>query len=463
MSGAFFGLDLALRALQDQQTVIDITNHNVANANTPGFSRQTAALGTTTPYTLPGTNRSPQPGQIGTGVSVEAIQRARDVFTDLQYRTESSTLERAKSLQDSLEQVEVTLNEPSDTGLSAQLAKFFPAWQELVNNPTEDAVRATLVQQSATLATSFNKTSQQLTALQKNLDDQVGVNVAQINSLANQIAAINRQIVQVEVTGDHANDFRDRRDLLLDQLSELIGITVQDNANGSINVSIGSHALIQNQTVDQLTTTLTAPGGFREVRFASDSSLVSLNGGKVQGEILARDQYIAGYLAKLDQVAGDLITAVNALHTTGYGLDGVSGRPFFSGSDAATMAVDPAIAADPRRVAAASAAGQPANSAVALQIAQLRHTLSPTPEGAYTALVSTLGVDSAAVRDEVANQTGLVQLLDRRRQSTSGVSLDEEAVNLVRFQRAYEAAARLITANDEMLDKLINETGRVGR
>ena len=177
----------------------------------------------------------------------------------------------------------------------------------------------------------------------------------------------------------------------------------------------------------------------------------------------ARDTTVAGYHGQLDTIASNLITAVNNLHTTGYGLDGATGRAFFAGSDAATIAVNPVIAADPQRVGAADAAGQPANSAIALAIAQLQQSMSPTIEGAYGALVSTLGGELQATSNMAESQISLVQLLDRRRQEVSGVSLDEEAMNLLRQQKAYEAAARMMTAVDQMLEKLINDTGVVGR
>jgi flagellar hook-associated protein 1 FlgK len=200
-----------------------------------------------------------------------------------------------------------------------------------------------------------------------------------------------------------------------------------------------------------------------QVRFGSDSSLVNISAGELKGLIDTRDVTVPGYLAQLDTIASNLITAVNGVHTTGYGLDNVTGRPFFSGISAATMAVDAVIAADPQRIATAAAANQPGDSAIALAIAQLRTTMAAPPEAAYASLIATLGVDSRNAQDKVTNQDTLVQLLSRRREDVSGVSLDEEATNMIRFQRAYEAAARLLTAFDEMLDTLVNRTGIVGR
>jgi flagellar hook-associated protein 1 len=463
MSGAFFGLDLSLRALQAQQLALDVTNHNVANVNTAGFSRQEVVLQTTDPYTLPGMNRAQIAGQMGTGVIGSGIKRARDLFADVQYRTELGGQKQAQAQNDALDEVQAVLNEPSSTGLSEQFNKFFGAWQDVVNDLNDGAARSALVEQASALSAGFNRTAQQLGTIQTNLNDKVKLDTNQINQMTTQLAALNRQIVQVEVTGQTANDFRDRRDLLLDQLNELAPVASVEQADGSVNVTLGGHALVTGQTADALTTTATGPGGMADVRFTSDNTVANVGGGELRGLMTARDTSVPGYLTQINTIATNLMNAVNGLHSAGYGQDGVSGRAFFTGTDASNMAVNPTIVADPKQVAAADAAGQAGNSNTALAIAQLRQTMNPAPEGAYTSLIAGLGVDAQAAKGTLDNQTVLVQLLDRRRQTVSGVSLDEESTQVIRYQRAYEAAARLITANDEMLDKLINSTGVVGR
>jgi flagellar hook-associated protein 1 FlgK len=463
MAGAFFGLDLALRALHAQQLGLDVTNHNVANANTRGFSRQEVVLQTTDPYTLPGLNRAQIAGQLGTGVVGIGIKRARDVFADVQYRAELGGQQRAQAQSDALDEVESVLNEPSTTGLSSLLNKFFGAWQDVVNDPNDVATRSALVEQASALAASFNRAAQQLGTIQTNLNSKVQMDADQINQISDQLATLNRQIVQVEVLGQRANDFRDRRDLLLDQLSEIVPVVAVEQTDGSMTVTLGGHALVTGQTVDPVTTTATGPGGMADVRFTSDNAVANVTGGELRGLMDARDTNVPGYLAQLNTMATNLMNAVNGLHSAGYGLDGVRGRAFFTGTNASNIAVNATIVADPRQVAAANAAGQTGNSANALAIAQLRQTMNPTPESAYNAIISTLGVDAQAAKGVLANQTILVQMLERRRETVSGVSLDEESVQVIRFQRAYEAAARLITANDQMLDKLINSTGVVGR
>jgi flagellar hook-associated protein 1 FlgK len=388
--------------------------------------------------------------------------RSRNLFLDAQFRNEAGTMRQAEVAQNALEEVEVVLNEPSDNGLSDQLAEFFRVWQELAGDPTDGAVRTTVIEQSAALATAFSSAANQLADIRTNLDNQVEMRVAEANSFAAQIAELNARVVQVEVSGQSANDFRDRRDLLIDKLSKLVQVQVTENADGSLNVAVSGRNFIAGNTVDNLTTVVNG-SGFLDIQFSSDNAAVTPGDGELNGLINSRDVKLPKYLTALNQIAGDLITAVNALHTTGYGQDGVTGRAFFTGTDAASIAINPVVVADPRLIGVASAANQSGNNAVALAIAQLRHTMSPKPEDAFGALIAEVGIDAQEARSTAENQQVLVSLLERRRDEVSGVSLDEEAVMMVRYQRAYEAASRMITAVDEMLDVLINRTGMVGR
>jgi flagellar hook-associated protein 1 FlgK len=445
MTSAFFGLEVGMRALRAQQTALETTGHNIANANTPGFTRQQAILATTTPFTVPGLNAFTGVGQLGTGVQVAAIRRARDMFLDVQYRTEVATQQRAATSQGALEEVEATFNEPSDSGVNSLLSQFFGAWQDLANQPSDAGARASLLQRSASLAEAFNRAAAQLDGVRTRLNDRVAGEVSGLNDLADQVASLNRQIVQIEISGQYANDLRDQRDLLVDKLAELGPITTAEKPDGSLDVLLGGRTLVTGQTVDKLTVTATGPSGNWEVRFSSDNALANLPNGRLRGLLDARDQQVPSYRAGLDTIASGLITSVNSFHAAGYGQDGVSGRPFFAGSDAAT------------------AAGQAGNGAEALAIARLRDTMSPPPQVAYASLVSSIGAALQSARGLADNQGAVVTLLEQRRESVSGVSLDEEATSMIRFQRAYEAAARLITVSDEILSKLINETGIAGR
>jgi flagellar hook-associated protein 1 FlgK len=487
MSSSFFGLDMALRALQAQQTGIDVTGHNVANANTDGYSRQNVRIATTEPYTDPAMNRPTTAGQLGTGSIAKDIQRARDAFLDTQYRTEDGGLHNALARQDALEQVETVLDEPAGVGISSLLNNFYSNLNQLANDPSDLPTRTNVTEQAISLTQSFNRISGQLTSIQQGLDNEVVGDVNEINQLTKQIVQYNKTITQVEFNGQNANDLRDQRDSAIDRLSQLVQTSVSEipkgSANaGSVTITLGSQVLVDGSTntqVDLGTTTSVTNPPFLDVTFgpAPASPLATLGNAEIAAKIKVRDTDIggsgSGYLAQLDTIASNLITAVNTIHAAGFDLNGNPGGAFFTGTNAATIGVNAAIQADPRLIAASGTAGTTGNNSAILQIAGLRNSMAaaipplaantPTSLTAYNSLIADLGTNTQSARSDSDVQNSLVTLLTQRRQSLSGVSLDEEATNMIRYQRAYEAAARLLTANDEMLDKLINGTGVVGR
>ena len=222
MSSPFFGLDIATRSLRAQQTLVDIANQNIANANTPGYSRQSGVVTETMPYPIPVFRQSGQAGQMGTGVQVTEVNRARDTFADYQMRNQLTAQGSWDARSAALTQIEAVVNEPSATGLSAQMNKYFAAWQEVANSPADSAVRANLIEAGKSLADAFQNGVQGLTQQKQDLDKQVGLTVTSVNDYAQQIADLNKQISMVETGGMKANDLRDQRDLVLDKLSSLV-------------------------------------------------------------------------------------------------------------------------------------------------------------------------------------------------------------------------------------------------
>lgn len=470
----FFGLDMALRALQAQQAGIDVTSHNVANANTAGYSRQNVTIETTEPFAAPGMNRPASAGQIGTGSIAANVQRARDMFLDAQWRAEAGSFANATNRQDALEQVEVVLDEPQGVGLSDLFNEYYRVWSELANDPSAAAlpVRTTVVQQTLSLTGAMNRIASQLGSIRTGLNAEVITDVEEVNAITEQILQLNQATVQIELTGQTANDFRDRRDVLLDRLSELVNVSVGENADGSVNVLMGAQVLVNGSTgkTDLATAPNAGNNGFVDVTYGVGGPAATLGSAGIAGRITARDVHLPSYQTQIDTLAANLISAVNTLHVTGYDVYGNPGQPFFTGTSAADISVSTAIQNDPALIAAAFVPGAPGNNRIALSILNLRTSMSPplaagtpTTESSYNSLVAGLGMDTRSARNEVETQQALVDLLGRRRQSLSGVSLDEEATNLLRYQRAYEAAARVLSTYDEILDKLINGTGVVGR
>jgi len=469
MSGGWLGLNTALRGLVASQTMLETAAHNTSNANTPGFSRQRASLVASDPYSYPTFNRSGLAGQVGTGVTVSTITRVRDAFIDLQLRGQVSLEGDWTARRDELAKVEAVMAEPSASGLGSVLAKFWGSWQDVAADPTNSATRASLVEQASTLAARFNSTANQLKTLAQGIDVQVRQDVATINDLAGRLAALNTQIQAVQVSGDHPNDLQDQRDVLLDQLAAIVPVTLHGENDGTVTVLLGGTDLVSSGRSRTLTTVIDNAG--KVMPEWSDGGTLLLSGGRLAALIDIRDVKLAGYEASLDTLATGIADAVNVVHVTGVDAAGNPGLAFFtytSGSAAATLAVNPAIAANASLVAAASAPNQPGDGSIAGAIADLSdsrafNASTQTASDFYGSLIGQIGTDARQATEMASNQGLVTGALKQRRDSTSGVSLDEEAADMVRFQHSYAAAARVITTIDQMLDTLINRTGLVGR
>lgn len=476
----FATLNLANRALVSQQIGLDIVGHNIANANTDGFTRQAAEMQAAIPFTLAGTTRPQQPGQLGTGVNVVNIRRFRDSFLDLQFRSEQQLLGQWQASRDAISKVEQAFNEPSQEGLAATLSKFWNSWSSLANNPESQSFRKALVENAQTMTSQMNQLHRSLSQQQRDLDQQVRLRVTDVNNLTQQIARLNDQIVRIVGSGDQPNDLKDQRDVLLDKLAKLVNITYTEAGNGTVTVNIGGRTAVYTNQSFELKTRESETTGFSEVVWADafreaqvppiPLDPVNITSGQLFGDIQARDVTLAQTLESLNSIAAALITNVNEVHATGFGLNDVTGSPFFSGTGADDIDVHSAIAEDLDNVAAATYQLSPGDGSNALAIHDLQRALvmtsgttNTTIEDFYAGLVANLGVISQQADGMAKNEQLLSEHLAQSRQSLGGVSLDEETTNLIRYQHAYNAAARVVTVVDEMLDRIINNMGIVGR
>ncbi|WP_418791024.1 flagellar hook-associated protein FlgK [Phosphitispora sp. TUW77] len=485
MSSTFFGLEIGRKALQVQQAALNVTGHNIANANTEGFTRQRAVMSATKPFAMPSFTKPAGAGQIGTGVEVQEIRRVRDDFIDLQLRKENNVFSEWEEKLDSLQKLEVVFNEPSESSLRTVLDRFWEAWQDLSLNPELEAVRMTVRESGVALAETFNHLDRQLGELTDDIDDSINIAVDEINNIATQIATLNDQIVSVEVQDDNANDLRDKRDLLVDELSKSIQVSVREDEYGSLKVSIGGRALVTGTEVFEISA-VADPGnnGYVELQWA-DGSAVRVESGELKGMLDTRDTIVPSYQDQLDELARTVVVEMNSVHAAGYGLDDdVGGINFFDPIDpldptypdnitAANIAVDDAIMNDLDNIAAASIPGDPLNPGLnagdgsnAINIVELKHMEligTATVDDYYNAMIAELGVQAREAERMTENQELLVTQLENRREQVSGVSLDEEMTNMIKFQHAYNAAARVVTAMDELLDTVVNRLGLVGR
>ena len=478
----FATLNLANRALISQQLALDVTGHNIANANTDGYTRQAAEMQASIPFTVTGTTRPQQAAQLGTGVDVVNIKRFRDGFLDLQFRGEQQLLGQWESTHFAVGRLEESLNEPSNEGLSAALARFWNDWSAMANNPESQASRKALVESALTMTTQMNNLHRTWQSQQFDLDRQLALRVQDVNNLTTRIARLNDQIVRITGSGDQPNDLRDERDVLIDKLAKIVNITYREGENGAVTVNIGGRtAVFSNQHFElKVTKDLTGDGvdenAFTTVVWRDDFreeaelplEVVDITSGQLFGDIHARDVVLAEAIEDLQLLGSELITRVNEVHAVGFGLNDSTGLPFFSGTGADTITVEASIQGDLDNIAAASSPTSPGDGSNALEVHKLQRELvllnfSTTFEDFYAGLVAEIGILRQQAHGMEQNELLLTSHLSQQRQSIGGVSLDEEATNMIRYQHAYNAAARIVTAFDEMLDRIINNMGIVGR
>ena len=456
-------LSIAGQALITQQQAISVTSHNIANVNTPGYSRQKLVMTTSPPV-------NSEVGPMGTGVSAVEIERIYDRFVNAQINNESQELGRWDAQKNGVESLEMIFNEAYGYGLSEAMSEYWNAWQALSNNPTGRTERQVLVTRGQILASTFNKLDSDLTQSQRDQDLAIEETVTEVNRLAAQLVDLNQKIVSSETGTQNANDYRDQRDLVLKGLSELIDINEFENADGSVSVLIADgRPLVSGTTSWQLSTQVNASGLQDVVWLDNAGSPVMINNdisaGKLKGWLETRDVLIPDYLNRLDTLAQTLVTEVNNLHLTGFDLNGTAGEVFFDGTGtAADIEVNANIVGDPDLIAAsfdpAPLLSTPGDNRNAIEIAKLQHQLlmngnTATFNDYYSSLVSDVGNEVLKSDSYYTHQSEMVAQLDNYRESISGVSLDEEMINLIKFQNAYAAAAKLVTTADEMMQTVL--------
>jgi len=427
---SFTGLQTALSGLEAAQAAITTTGENIANANTVGYTRQTVQTTPTAPLTIPGNTQQGGGTQLGTGVSITDITRIRNQFLDVQYRAQNTATSNANSNTSELGQVQTALNEPSDNGLQSVMSKFWGAWSGLASSPTNPAAQQAVVDAGQTLASTFNAVSQQMQTVQSQAAQQyaslTGAN-GQVADDAQQIATLNSQISSATQAGISPNTLLDQRDKLLDDLSSLAQISVSTGSNGAVTVNFGdaSSPLVSGTTVTWPQTLTSAAGG----QLGSLLNMSSATGP------------IGQYLSSLDTVAGQVISSVNALQPS---------SPFFTGTTAGTIAVS----------ATASTVQTSSSSTSGADLAQGIANLANGPaDQAYAAFVAQVGSGVQAAQSSQSTQQAVLTAVSNQRQSVSGVSLDEEMTNLIQYQQAYQASARVMNAINSTLDTLINSVG----
>ncbi|MFD1736800.1 flagellar hook-associated protein FlgK [Bacillus salitolerans] len=550
MRSTFSGLEIARRGMMTQQGALYTTGHNIANANTPGYSRQRVNFVQTAPYPAPSVNRPAMPGQVGTGVEAGSIQRVRDHFLDEQYRVENNKLGYWESKKSAIQKMEDILNEPTEDGLAATLDRFWTSLQDLAAHPEDAGARSVVRQRGIAVTDTFHYLSNSISAIQKDFKKEVTTTQNEINTLLSQINMVNKQVGEIEPHGFVPNDLYDERDRLVDQLSQLINIRVErvpsggspngaaegklniflaDPQGGYANGNSGTFKLVDakeytNMTIDVEFTSLNPDSPIQSINFLDHNGLKmdGISGtnftdlkkgvpGKMQA-LVEMYGYTTGpvnvdgtypvngvynkMLEDLDKMAYVFAQKFNEVHQDGYTLNDINAHeadPIANPLNKTTIEfftlADSAIGQPWRNAAkrievsndiinnegniAASADKSAGNGGNAIALANVKDAElnyknplvaeTSTIQGFYQGLIGALGVAGIeAIRME-KNSLVLKDSVQYKRDSVSNVSLDEEMTNMIKFQHAYNAAARNITLVDELLDKVINGMGIVGR
>ena len=460
------GINIALQAVLTHSQALEVIEHNIANASTPGYRRQSVLLSAAVPSPIMASDHGLGAGQRGGGVSLEKIQRFNLEFFDGRYRSVSAEAQNWEAQSGILSQLEPMLAETTEDGLLPKLDQFWTSWQKLSTDPTNTSLRSVLLDDAGSLAGALNRRATQITEFRAEQNNEVAVQVNDINSLADQIAQLNGEISRVLSVGEQPNDLMDKRDLALDQLSELTGAVAYNQKNGEVEVSVGGHVLVVGHDTFKLHTQTSATDSSVVDVYWSDNQKMMPTSGKLKGTLEVRDKVMVDQLNGLNTLASGMINQVNTIHRTGFGLNNATNMDFFAGTNATDIAVNPLL--DAASIATSSGASQAGNSDIASQIANLKTVKgmnggTVTLNEFYNSQITNLGVITRRASDN-SYQHGLVtKALGDQRESIAGVSLDEEAADMAKAQKAYQAAARVLTAYDDLLDLVINRMGLVGR
>lgn len=597
--GTFLGLEISKKGVLAARGALDTVSHNIANANTEGYSRQRVDLKASFPLTFPGIGVTLRPGTIGTGVEIKEITRIRDEFVESQLLKEGSTLGRFEIVDEGLRRIENIFADPSEFGFNQLLSEFFDAWEDVANMPESLSARTNLVEVTRSLTGFVNEAARKLDLEVQNINNLLETKITEVNSLAREVASLNEQIIQIETGAgnQNANDLKDTRDELVRQMSKLINVRTEPTPGGGVSVYLMGHPIVQDGFYDQLELTMSEDEAEQPMlRFAKSKVTAPLTDGELLGLVNLRDEYIPAFRNEFGTLVTTLANRLNLVHLDGFGLDGSTGRPFFTdfatwkleglrplaagttldttldelgivygdfflegvrvvvspeevrpgtaltvgelidrmnsttsdlrfsldtslgfprivvekmnpvsaddpiyikdgtcnffelagldpeqqqqllgtaeyGGSLKAFGLSPSVISSLQAIAAAADDGSgqmggPGDNRTALTIGDMKNVkdgfLKATFSEYYQGLISILGADGAVVLSSRQAQEQVLNEVKARRESVSGVSLDEEAVNLIRYQKAFTASARAITTIDDILNVIINLVGSAG-
>jgi len=449
MSGLNLSMSIALSALSAEQGALDATSNNIANVNTPGYSRQIPIF--TEAPTISG--KVPY----GTGVTLQQFQSVRDQLLQLRIYEDTQQQGSAQAQVDTLSQVEQVFSSATG-GIGGAFSTFFDSLSQLSTDPTNAANRQQVLSAANSLANAFHQSSSALTGIQSNLDKAVPQMVEQVNQLTQQIATLNGEVSQSQATGQDPGAIQDQRDQLITQLSGIIGVQVTQTETGlTLTTANGVPLVVGNHNY-----TLQAgvgASGVQDVFSQGQDITSSIQGGSLAGTIQVRDQMIASLQSGLDNLASEFAAAFNTANQAGFDLNGNAGQSVFNAVSGPGAAANFGVAITDPSLIAASSDGSPGSSGNIANLLAVRDQALPSgasPLDTYSNLVLQVGNFSANAQEDSAATSLSLQQLTNQRDAISGVSIDEESVNMIRYQQAYSAAARIVSTVDQMTQTLLS-------
>jgi flagellar hook-associated protein 1 FlgK len=450
VAGLFSLLSLARDGVLAQTAALQVTGQNVAGANTAGFVKRTPTI----------------EAQAGGGVQMSGSTRSFDRFTYTQLVSQTSLLSAATSRATAISNVEV-LVAPSTDHLGDRTDALFNAFQNLALNPSDTAARSSVIASAQWLASGFSETANGLQAFRDELGTNAHDVVGQVNDLLASVAKADQSIISARARGEDANDLLDTRDRLVQEISARVGARAVENPNGGLTIFGAGTVLFEGGAPAKLTSTLDTNGNLHVEADRGGNSIdvtSTIASGTLAGIRQARDTDIPGLLTNLDAYAKDVTDAINAVHSQGFSLDGTTGHNLFApmattAGAAHAMALDPSILDHPERIAASGTTTDlPGGNDVAVQLANLARV--PLPGGAtaserYASLAAKVGVLRSVTEADQSMRTDTVATATSLRESTSGVSTDEEMITMQQFQRSFEASTRVLKTVDQLFDSLL--------
>jgi flagellar hook-associated protein 1 FlgK len=446
------------------------TSHNISNANTEGYSRQRVDQKADNPTPFG------QKNLIGQGVLLARTERINDNYIEKQIRGAARDLSHLEEKDLALKQTEDIFNEMGGEGLNRVVAKFFNEFRKLANEPDSEAVRQSVRESTNAMANDFHRLRGSVEEVRSHLDSRIEGFTAEANSLAEQVKDLNIKIKVQELSGAPANDLRDQRDLAMKKLGTYVDTSVHLDKDGAYNVDVkGVGPLVSGPNAEKFTVRRSPDDGKGKpensftIAFSGSASgdvTHAVKGGKIGALLEVRDSTLSSILNRLDELASAVTQSVNAIHREGvtrYGTNGVDFMKPLEGTERASqyIGLSDAIANDVNQIATGAAADSPGDNRIAVAISQLQNMRmmengGSTLDSFYNGIVSDVGVTAGRNRNSLVQQKDISMQLDKMREQISGVSMDEETANLLQFQRAFDASAKVISVADQCLETVLN-------